>query len=388
MKERIKELANQLEKEFIELSDEIYKNPELGYEEYNSCRLHEEILEKFGFNVTKKYLGVDTAFRAEYQSDKEGPTIAFMSEYDALPGIGHGCGHNILGTTSTGAGIILKHLIDDIGGRVVVFGTPAEETSGAKVLFVEKGAFNDVDVALVAHPNMSYNKSGKSLALEAIQFEYKGKPSHAASSPEKGINALDAVINTFNNINALRQQTKPEARIHGVIKDGGKAANIIPDYCMAQFYVRAQTKGYLNELVEKVKRCAEGAAFAAGVELNISNYEYPYDNMVTNQVLSEVFTGHLTDLGITDILEPRQSFGSIDAGNVSHVCPTIHPYFDIVGDINVGAHTVEFAESTMKPYAYENMMITIQALVSTAVDVIRNKELLDKINEEFKNTEK
>jgi amidohydrolase len=388
MKERIKELADQLEKEFIELSDEIYKNPELGYEEYNSCRLHEEILEKHGFSIARKYLGVDTAFRAEYKSAKEGPTVAFMSEYDALPGIGHGCGHNILGTTSTGAGIILKHLVDDIGGRVVVLGTPAEETSGAKVLFVEKGAFDDVDVALVAHPNMSYNKSGKSLALEAIQFEYKGKPSHAASSPEKGINALDAVINTFNNINALRQQTKPEARIHGVIKDGGKAANIIPDYCMAQFYVRAQTKAYLNELVEKVKKCAEGAALAAGVELTISNYEYPYDNMVTNETLSEVFTDYLKELGITKILDPRQSFGSIDAGNVSHICPTIHPYFDIVGDVNVGAHTVEFAESTVKPYAYENMMITIQALVSTAADVIQDKDLLHRINEEFKNTEK
>ncbi|PKM70376.1 MAG: amidohydrolase, partial [Firmicutes bacterium HGW-Firmicutes-18] len=139
MRERIKELADQLEKEFIELSDEIYKNPELGYEEYNSCKLHEEILEKYGFSIERKYLGVETAFRAEYKSAKEGPTVAFMSEYDALPGIGHGCGHNILGTTSTGAGIILKHLLDDIGGRVVVLGTPAEETSGAKVLFVEKG---------------------------------------------------------------------------------------------------------------------------------------------------------------------------------------------------------------------------------------------------------
>jgi len=388
MKDKVKQLVDQMKQELIELSDEIYKNPELGYEEYNSCRLHEEILQKYGFKVQKKYLGVDTAFRAEYTSNKEGPTIAFLAEYDALPGIGHGCGHNILGTTSTGAGIVLSQLLDEIGGKVVVFGTPAEETSGAKVLFVEKEAFNDIDVSMVAHPNMSYNKSGKSLAMDAIQFEYKGKPSHAASSPEKGINALDAVINTFNNVNALRQQTKPEARIHGVIKDGGKAANVIPDYTMAQFYVRAQTKGYLTELTEKVKKCAQGAALAAGVELTISNYEYSYDNMVTNQIMSDIFTKHLEELGVKEILEPRQSFGSIDAGNVSHVCPTIHPYFDIVGDINIGAHTVEFAESTVTQYAYDNMMITIQSLAMTGAKIIQDQELLEKIKEEFNKTEK
>jgi len=388
MKDKVKQLVDQMKQELIELSDEIYKNPELGYEEYNSCRLHEEILQKYGFKVQKKYLGVDTAFRAEYTSNKEGPTIAFLAEYDALPGIGHGCGHNILGTTSTGAGIVLSQLLDEIGGKVVVFGTPAEETSGAKVLFVEKEAFNDIDVSMVAHPNMSYNKSGKSLAMDAIQFEYKGKPSHAASSPEKGINALDAVINTFNNVNALRQQTKPEARIHGVIKDGGKAANVIPDYTMAQFYVRAQTKGYLTELTEKVKKCAQGAALAASVELTISNYEYSYDNMVTNQIMSDIFTKHLEELGVKEILEPRQSFGSIDAGNVSHVCPTIHPYFDIVGDINIGAHTVEFAESTVTQYAYDNMMITIQSLAMTGAKIIQDQELLEKIKEEFNKTEK
>jgi len=388
MKEKIQQISEALKSELIALSDEIYKNPELGYEEYHSCQLHEEILEKHGFNVTKKYLGVDTAFRAEYDSQKKGPTIAFLAEYDALPGVGHGCGHNILGTTSTGAGIVLKNVIDDIGGKVVVIGTPAEETSGAKVLFVEKGAFDDIDVSMIAHPNMSYNKSGKSLALEAIQFEYKGKPSHAASSPEKGVNALDAAINTFNNINALRQQTQSDARIHGIIKEGGKAPNVIPDYCLAQFYVRAQTKTYLKELVEKVKKCAEGASLAAGTELSISNYEYSYDNMVTNETLSSVFTDTLKALGIQKILEARESFGSIDAGNVSHVCPTIHPYFDITNDINVGAHTKEFAEATIKPFAYDNMIITINALVLTAIEVIKNEELLNKIMIEFENTEK
>lgn len=388
MLKNVEKITLGLKNELIQLSERIYNKPELGYEEYLACQLHVEILEKYGFNVEKKYLGIETGFKAIYDSGKEGPSIAYLAEYDALPGIGHGCGHNILGTVSTGAGIVLKHVIDEIGGKVVVFGTPAEETSGAKVLYVDKGAFDDIDMAIEAHPNSEYNKSGTSLAMEAIQFEFMGQTSHAASSPEKGINALDAVINTYNNINALRQQTKPDARIHGVITQGGKAANIIPDYCVAQFYVRANTKSYLNELVNKVKKCAEGASLAAGTELKISNYEATYENLITNSELSNVFTRKLELLGVENVSESRTSFGSLDAGNVSHVCPTIHPYFDITGDAKVAAHTVKFAQCSIQPYAYKNMLITIQALVHTAIEVITDKELLKKIKKEFENTEK
>ncbi|MBG0763944.1 MAG: amidohydrolase, partial [Tissierellales bacterium] len=217
MKEKVAQLIDNLEEELRQLSEEIYENPELGYKEFKSAKLHEKILEKYGFEVESGYMGIETGFRAEYDSGKEGPTVAFLIEYDALPGIGHGCGHNILGTTSTGASIVLKSIIDEIGGKVVAFGTPAEETSGAKVIFADKGAFDDVDVAMMAHPNFAYNRSGKSLALEPIEFEFTGRTSHAAAAPEKGINALDAAINTFNNINALRQQVRSDARIHGII---------------------------------------------------------------------------------------------------------------------------------------------------------------------------
>lgn len=388
MNRKIDEIINKLEPELKHINEEIYKNPELGNEEYNSCKIHTRILEKYGFIVEKNYIGVETGFKAVYESNKEGPTIAYLSEYDALPGIGHGCGHNILGTTSTGAGIVLKEIIDELGGRVFVFGTPAEETSGAKVVYANGGAFDEVDIALVAHPSNIYSKSGKSLAMEAIQFEFAGKTSHAAAAPEKGINALDAVINTFNNINALRQQIRSSARIHGIITEGGKAANIVPDYCVAQFYVRAQTKTYLQELIKKVKNCAEGASLAAGTELTISNYEYSYDNLITNEKLSEVFTQNLKDLDVKVILDANEELGSLDAGNVSHKCPTIHPYFDITGDENIASHTIEFAKKTLTPYAYENMKITIKALVLTAVDVIKKTDLLKEIKEEFINTEK
>jgi len=380
---RINEITNRVFEDLKELNEFIYHNPELGYEEFKSSKAHIDLLKKYGFSVEEEYLGIKTAFKAYYNGKRPGPTIAYLSEYDALPGIGHGCGHNLLGTTSTGAGIVLRHLIDEIGGTVVVFGTPAEETSGAKVIMVEKNAFDDIDVAMLAHPAAAYYKSGTSLALEPIQFTFKGKAAHAASDPDKGINALDAVIMTFNSINALREHILPSARIHGVIVEGGKAANIVPDLAIAQFYVRATTKAYLQELSEKVKNCAKGAALATGTTLELSNYELTYDDLVTNETLSEVYNKSLEVQGIKDYDKTRDSFGSLDMGNVSHVCPAIHPYFGICEDERVAAHTEEFRDATLTDLAYKNMIITINALVNTGVQVIIDEGLLEKIKEEF-----
>lgn len=386
--DKIKNIIEEISSELIEMNEKILSNPELGNEEIFACSLHIEILKKYGFDVDEKYLGVETGFRAVYDSGRQGPTIAYLSEYDALPGIGHGCGHNLLGTVSTGSGIVLKKMLDDIGGKVVVIGTPAEETSGAKVVFADKGAFDDIDIVMIAHPGNAFSKSGKSLAMEALQFEFRGKSAHASSSPEKGINALDAVINTFNNINALRQQIRRDARIHGIIPEGGKAANIIPDYCVARFYVRAKSKVYLDELVGKVKNCSLGASMAAGTTVDISNYEYSYDNLVTNKTLSDIFTSNLKKSGVDMILESEESLGSVDAGNVSHKCPTIHAYFDITNDRSIVGHTEEFRDSTKTEYAYDNMKKTMEALVLTAVNVIEDSDLLMKIKREFREVEK
>ncbi|MDD2296092.1 MAG: M20 family metallopeptidase [Eubacteriales bacterium] len=377
-----------IREDLVALSKAIYARPELGYEEHYASELHVALLEKHGFQVERAYLGLKTGFRAEYHSTVPGPVICYMAEYDALPGIGHGCGHNILGATSTGAGILLQKLMGNLGGTVVVLGTPAEETSGAKVFYVEKGAFDDVSAAMIAHPGTGHYRSGSSLALEAIEFDYKGKASHAASEPEKGVNALDAAIGTFNMINALRQQTREDARIHGIITKGGVAANIIPDDCAAQFYVRAKSKAYLAELVEQVKNCARGAAAAAGVWLEIVEYEAGYDNMVTNQRLSDLYSAQLRSLGVTEILEPRKTYGSLDAGNVSHVCPTIHPYFPITEDREMAAHTKEFGACTLSEYAEENMMITAKALALTGAALMKDVSLLEDIKKEFAVAEK
>jgi amidohydrolase len=380
--DKIRKEVEGVRKELIALSEYILDNPELGNQELKACRAHVDLLKEHGFAVEEGYLGIETAFRAEYASGKPGPRIAYMAEYDALPEIGHGCGHNILGATSTGAGIVLSRLLSDLGGSVVVLGTPAEETRGAKVTFAEKGAFDDCDVAMAAHPGDKHYKSGQSLAMEAIQFTFRGKTAHAAASPHKGINALDAAIQTFNAINALREHIQTDARIHGIIKDGGEAANIVPDLAVAQFYVRAATKTYLNELVEKVKNCATGASLAAGTRIEISNYEYSYDNLVTNQALSNLYARKLALAGVEEILEAPYDYGSTDVGNVSHVCPTIHPYFAISTDPIV-AHTVEFRDATREPYAYENMEKTIAALAATGVEIIQDQDLLDQIKGEF-----
>lgn len=384
---KVNVIIKKIEEELKELNEFIYRNPELGLKEYKTSKAHVDILRKHNFQVEEKYVGIKTAFKAVKESEKPGPTIAYLAEYDALPGMGHGCGHNLLGTTSTGAGIVLGELISEIGGKVIVFGTPAEENFGGKVDMVNHGSFDDVDVVMLSHPMDKYIKSGKSLAMEALQFTFKGQSAHAAAFPEKGINALDAAINTFNNINALREHIRRDARIHGIIKEGGKAANIVPDLAIAQFYVRATTKTYLQKLVGKVKNCARGAALAAGAELEITNYEASYDNMVTNMTLMEAYTRNLRNFGIKDVEEAEALTGSMDAGNVSHVCPTIHPSFSI-SDQEVVAHTIEFAEATIQPLAYEGMKKTVGTLVLTAVDIIQDESLLSTIKHEFENSEK
>lgn len=384
MIKKIKDIIEDIKDELIVLNEYIFSNPELGFEEYKSSKAHIDLLRKHYFKIETNFLGFETAFKAEFNSGKAGSTIAYLSEYDALPEIGHGCGHNLLGAVSTGAGIVLSKLIEDIGGNVIVYGTPAEEIGGTKVNMAEKNVLSDIDVAMIAHPSNDYYESGKTLAMEAIEFTFKGKSAHAAGEPEKGINALDAVISTFNSINALREHIASDARIHGIITEGGKAANIVPDLSVARFYVRATTKSYLLELVEKVKNCAKGAALATGTELEITNYEASYDNLITNSTLSKAFTNSLKDFGVDSIKPPKDSLGSSDAGNISHICPTIHPYFSL-GNKNIVAHTKEFAKSTIDENAYVEMCRTIGALAKTGIDIIKNKDLLIAIKEEFSN---
>ncbi|MEK5393875.1 M20 family metallopeptidase [Margalitia sp. FSL K6-0131] len=382
MKDLLKTYVQSIQSKLWEMSDYLYHHPELGDHEYNSMKLLVEFLEEHDFTVETGIVGRPTAFKAVYDSKKPGPTIAYLSEYDALPGIGHGCGHNMIGTMGAGAGVLLSKVLDEIGGRVVVLGTPAEETNGAKVPMAEQGIFEDIDAAMILHPSDESYESGESLAMDAIQFDFRGKSSHAAASPEKGINALDAAIQLFNGINALRQHVTSDVRIHGIIKEGGLAANIVPDKAVAQFYVRAKDRNNLNEVVEKVKNIAKGAALMTGAQIYIDNYELSYDNMVTNQTLSNLFTNNLLSTGIAEIKKSKESYGSIDMGNVSHVVPAIHPYIGLDSP-GLTAHTQEFADTTITENSHNILAKGALALAQTGYDLITNKEVFEKMKEEF-----
>lgn len=371
MKSILFEKGKEIHKELCEISDFIYHNPELGNEEYKAVEKLTSFLQEHNFEIETEFLGIKTAFRATYDSNKEGPTIGYLCEYDALPEIGHGCGHNMIGAMSAGAGIILSKVLNEIGGKIIVYGTPAEETNGAKVIFAEQGVFDELDVAMMVHPSDKTIESGTSMALYPLQFTYTGKTAHAASCPQEGINALNSVIQLFNGIDALRQHVTPDVRIHGIITNGGVAANIVPDKAIAQFYFRASTKEILDDVLVKAKNIAQGAALMTGSKLEITRYELPNDNLKTNKRLSEAFSENLRKLGVKDIYEAKDT-GSSDIGNVSHKTPTIHPYIGI-SNCNVTGHSVNMADATITPFAHERLLIGTLALAYTGYDVLMSK---------------
>ena len=329
--------------------------------------------------------GHETSFVARKKSDKPGPSIAFLAEYDALPGIGHACGHNTIGTTSVAAAIALSKVLDETGGEAVVFGTPAEEggpNGSAKGSFVKHGLVEGIDAALMLHPSGQTRLTTGSLAVDPLDFEYIGKPAHAAASPHEGINALDAVIQLFNGINALRQQLHDDVRIHGIITHGGDAPNIIPEYAKARFFIRAATRSRLNEVTRRVKAVAEGAALATGAKLNVIAFQNEVDNLLLNDHYNEVFKNVIEELGETVATDERSGIGSTDAGNISQVVPTIHPYIKI-GPDELVAHTVPFREAAASPQGDEALLKGAKALALTAFQLITDDVLLKEIKAEF-----
>lgn len=254
----------------------IHEHPEVSNYEFYACRRLSEQLKEEGFEVTVDVAGHRTGFSAVYRSGKPGPVLAFLAEYDALEGLGHGCGHNLFGATSLLAAAALKQVLEETGGEIRVYGTPGEEggeNGSAKGSFVREGFFQDVDAALCVHPGPNTHKlTGKSLGCAPVDIEFWGKAAHAAGSPEKGINALDALIQVYNSINALRQHLTGDVRIHGIIANGGSAPNIVPEYAKGKFYLRAATAPVLEEVYQKVERIVEGAALATGAKGRMQPY--------------------------------------------------------------------------------------------------------------------
>ncbi|MEW4224339.1 M20 family metallopeptidase [Rossellomorea marisflavi] len=370
---------------YIAISHSIHDRPEIGNEEFYASKTHAELLESEGFTVERGVAGHETALLARRKSDKPGPAIAFLSEYDALPGLGHACGHNIIGTTSVSAAIALSKVIDETGGEVVLLGTPAEEggpNGSAKGSFVKHGLLEGIDAALMVHPANSTRITSNSLAVDPLDFEYIGKPAHAAGSPHHGINALDAVIGLFNGINALRQHVTDEVRIHGIITHGGDAPNIVPEYAKARFFIRAATRKTCSEVTARVKAIAEGSALATGAKLNVIAFQNEVDNLVLNRTYDAVFKEELERLGEYVSTEERNGLGSTDAGNISQVVPTIHPYIQI-GPESLVAHTDEFREAAKSPKGDEALILGAKGLALTALRLVTDRDVLAEIKEEF-----
>ena len=392
MIERVSAAVEPLRGELVDMSRTIHDHPELGGEERLAARLQVELLRKYGFAVEEGFCGFPTAYRAVYKGKKPGPRIAMLAEYDALPKLGHGCGHNLIAMMAVGAGIAMREFADEFGAEVYVFGTPAEETAGTKVEMSRRGVFRDMDVAMMAHPANENSSSINSMALYCRRVEFFGRAAHAASAPEQGLNALDAMLNFYNLINALRQQTRADARIHGVIQNGGEAPNIIPDYTRALFYIRSSKSAQLKKLMERVEACARGAAEGTGTTVKITPDEVDFKDTCSNMYLNELACRQMEALGVPMRrlgLEPHMA--SSDLGDVSYECPAIQLNSSmgppLRGD-NYYGHTVEFAEMAGQPCAFDNAVNFIKGFAMTAIELMTEPAHLAAIKEEFARMER
>ena len=361
---------------------EMYNNPEIGFEELKAQKLLSEYLNDQGFDV-KCGAVCKTDYIATYNSNKEGPTIGFMCEYDALPEVGHGCGHNMIAPISIGAAVALKELVDEVGGVIKVIGTPAEENFGGKVFMSDAGVFNDLDVALMIHPGNDNSVGGKSTAINPVKFEFFGKNAHACH-PFDGRSALDGAVSTYMQINMLRQFVKPGTFIHGIIRHGGDAANIIPAYASMEYYFRAPKMDYALEVTNKAIEIAKGACLAHGLTLKTTAFESPYPDTLINYRLADLMKEKYTLLGLEDIKPvDEEPGGSTDVGSVSYICPTIQGGIKIAGD-DVTGHSKEMAAATISEQGKQALLDASKAIAYIACDLITDPDKLEKITDEFK----
>lgn len=390
LESRLEQSIDQHRDDYIAIAKDIHAHPETGNNEYYANGLLTTLLQKHGFTVTSNVAGHETAFYAVKESGRPGPTIAFLAEYDALIDIGHACGHNIIGVTSIAAAVALSETLDKTGGKVVVLGTPAEEgglrgkggpNGNVKARFVEHGYLEDVDAALMVHPAGKTRLSGPSLANNHLYFHFYGKPSHAGSSPHKGVNALDALVLLYNGISVLRQQLPDGVRVHGIITNGGQAPNVIPEYASAHYYIRARTREQVIALEPRLRAIADGVALATGTTVKIEHQVGPRDFNI-NHTLNSVLLEEFTAAGEQVELREKEGLGSTDAGDISHAVPTAHPYIKIGPDDLIG-HTVPFREAANSPEGYAALVTGARVLARTGLRLLTDAALLQKTKDEF-----
>ena len=383
LKDSLATRIDALRPELEQVSRDIYANPEIAYEEHKAVGWLTELLKRHGFSVEVGVASTPTAFVATRRQG-DGPAIAFLSEYDALRGLGHGCGHNLIATASVGAGIALADLLDRHPGKVLVIGTPAEEGGGGKIRLIRGGIFQEVDAAMMFHPDTRTQVLHWALAVTHMHFEFTGRAAHASGDPEKGINALDAFVMAYNGISVFRQQLREGARLHGFLKEGGTAPNIIPERTSGEFLVRARDTAYMEELVQKVKNIFQAAALATGCSVKLSFEEEPYTDLRNNMVLAGLFEENLRRVGVHSVEgAPWENAGSTDMGNVSHVVPALHPTIGIA-PADVPGHSQQFLEASGSLRGYQAMVDAAKALAMTGADLLADPGLVEKARAEFR----
>ncbi len=372
------EAFSSVETQLQEISRWMYHNPEVGFEEFETSARLARFLDEHGFEIEHPAYGLDTAFAARVGSG--GPEVIVCAEYDALPGVGHACGHNLIATSALGSGVALAGLADDLGIRVTVLGTPAEEIRGGKVDLINAGAFTGAAAAMMIHPSPDDVLDPSVLAVRHIDVTFHGRDSHAAFAPQLGINALDAFVQAYVNISTLRQAFFPTDKVHCIITHGGDAPNIIPSMTRSSWYVRAGSGGRMTELYDKVVACFAAAATATGCTFEIAEIGHPYEDLINNPLLVDLFNRNATDLGRTmrrgsDF--PPGDAGSTDMGNVSQIVPSIHPFLAMHtgGFVN---HQPEFAAHTITPDGDRVIRDGALAMAWTVID-LAEEELWDQL---------
>ncbi|UQZ84718.1 p-aminobenzoyl-glutamate hydrolase subunit B [Paenibacillus konkukensis] len=379
-KRRLEQAVDARDKQLRDISMRIHSHPELSFHEHQAQQWLTEPLEEAGFIVEKGIAGLETSFRATWQGAPGGPKIALLAEYDALPAIGHACGHNLIGTASVGAALALKDANPELPGTVVVLGTPAEEEGGGKIIMCNEGVFDDIDAVMMVHPQNKTMVLRGALACVDATFTFHGRQAHASSSPEKGISALDAMINAFVAINSIRQFVKEDVRIHGIITKGGDAPNVVPELCEAVFILRAADVSELETVREKVYRAVRHAAEGVGATVDIAE-GLIYAERNNNKALAALFRSNLERMGI-EVVEPpaKGGIGSSDIGNVGQVTATIHPYIRI-GDATT--HTPEFCRLAGSEEGMTELNQAAKALAMTVYDLCADAEALKGVRSEF-----
>ncbi len=386
LKARVVEAVDRLADELEALSHRIHDHPELGFEEEKAHAWLTDFLDKHGARVERGVGELPTAFRATIEGTGPGPTIAILCEYDALPDLGHACGHNVIAAAGAGAGAALAAALGRLpfAGRVQVVGTPAEEGGAGKVRLMQAGVFAGVDAAMMVHGRSGTRVWRPSLGILKVRAEFFGHAAHASSWPWRGRNALNAVIALFNALDAMRQQLRPDARVHGVILDGGRKPNIIPEYTSAEFYLRALDRDYCFELLRRFQAAAEGAAHATGCRVTVTPDPIVHEPLRPNPTMARLFAENLARIGVReDPDDPESGFGSTDCGNLSQALPTIHPYVRIAPD-GVPGHSREFAQWARSPLARAGILAGAKAMALTALDLLASPEALEQARADFR----